>query len=367
MKRLFTLLYCIFKAKKIFSISKKKYVIFDCVNSKVLSKFLPKRQTHIISARANKIKIILFNFKTIFFLINNFFQRSLTVNYFIAMINQINPRFVITTIDNSVTFSILSKYFENKIKFIAIQNASRGDFFDNTNNHNKFFYFTNYMGLSEFDLKIFKKKKIKVKNFFSAGSLKSSYYRYFISKKKNNEKKNYDICLVGKTIYRENKFLPSIRAHAFLKLINFLSIYVKKYKKSIVIQSKSRANYKEKKLYESFFKKTNYKISWRNPEHFTSYKNVESSKLVIGTPSTLLREASIYPNTKILCIDLEKKGRQPFSGINYLGKISYVEFEKKLNFLFKTKYNNYIRKLNYPLNYIMQKNNTINYLLNFLN
>ena len=367
MKRILEIFICILKSKKIFFIKRKKYVIFDCVNSEILSKILPKHETYTISARVNKIKILLFNFKTIYFLIKNIFQRSVTVNYFISLINQINPKFVLTTIDNSATFSILTKYFENKIKFIALQNSNRGDIYGNFKNLNKIFYFTNYMGLGGFDLKLMKKKKIKIKNYFAVGSLKNSYYKNFISTKKNKLKKKYDICFIGKTIFKDNAFLPSKRADATLKLINLLSIYVIKYNKSIVIQSKSKFNIKEKKLYDNLFKKTKYKISWKDPKNFTSYKNISYSSLIIGAPSTLLREASINPNTKILCFDIDKSDSHPFSGINYTNKISYKEFEKKLNFLLKMKYNNYIKKLDYSLDYIMQETDTIKYLLKFLN
>ena len=50
---------------------------------------------------------------------------------------QIQPKFVISTIDNSITFSNLSKYFDNKVKFIALQNGTRGDMYENINDSNK--------------------------------------------------------------------------------------------------------------------------------------------------------------------------------------------------------------------------------------
>ena len=112
MKRYIDILFCILKSKKIFSVEKKKFVIFDCVNSDILSKLLPKNQTYIISARVYLIKKILINFKTISFLFKNFFKRKPQLNYFISLINQIQPKFVLTTIDNSFNFSILSKYFD---------------------------------------------------------------------------------------------------------------------------------------------------------------------------------------------------------------------------------------------------------------
>ena len=50
MKRFFDLFYCILRSKKIFSVKKKKFVIFDCVNSDIVSKILPNNQTFVVSA-----------------------------------------------------------------------------------------------------------------------------------------------------------------------------------------------------------------------------------------------------------------------------------------------------------------------------
>ena len=189
MKRFIKLFYCILRSKKFFSVEKKKFVIFDCVNTDVISKILPSDQTYIVSARYNKITKLLLNFKTILFLIKNLFSRSMQLNYFISLIDQIEPKFVITTIDNSITFSRLTKYFENRIKFIAIQNATRGDFYENKPHQNSLFYFTNYFGLSNFDHELMKIKNIKVKNFFAIGSLRNSYFKNFIHPKIANSKK----------------------------------------------------------------------------------------------------------------------------------------------------------------------------------
>lgn len=86
-------------------------------------------------------------------------MRKVQINYLISIINQIEPKFVITTIDNSSAFSFLTKYFENKIKFIAIQNGTRGGLYDSKEDSNRL-YFTNYMGFGLFDKKILEKKKL---------------------------------------------------------------------------------------------------------------------------------------------------------------------------------------------------------------
>ena len=206
-------------------------MIFDCVGSDLISEILPKDQTFIMSARVNLIKKILINFKIISFLFKNFFKRKKKLNYFISLINQIQPKFVLTTIDNSINFSILSKYFDGKTTFVAIQNATRGDIYRNSNKTNKLLYFSNYMGFSDFDLEVLKNNNIKIKNFFSFGSLRNSYYSKYLHKD-DNEKKNYDICVVCKRTFENGKMVSSeVAADTFI-LLNFLAKYVSKFKKN---------------------------------------------------------------------------------------------------------------------------------------
>jgi surface carbohydrate biosynthesis protein len=368
MKRLFNIFFCILRSKKIFSVEKKKFVIFDCTNSEILSKILPTDETYVISARVNLIKKLLINFTTLQFIIKNFFSRSIQLNYYISLILQLQPKLVITTIDNSVNFSILTKYFENKIKFIAIQNGTRGEFYENNNNLNKNFYFTNYFGFSNFDLELMKKNNIIVKNFFSVGSLTNSYFKKFSSNDSLNLNKIYEICYVGKRTFENGKVVSTkVAADSFI-LLKLLSRYVKKYNKSIILQLKSKKfNLEENNYIEKLFSGTNFKINLMdNLTKFNSYKNISSSKLVVGAPSSLLREASAYPNTKILCLDTEKKkDKIPFVGLNILNETSYEKFEERLNLLFNLNYEDYTKKLEKKHTYLMHNTNTIENLLEF--
>ena len=95
--------------KFIFQVPKKKIVIFDCEGLEIkdaLSDF----NYFIVYTRANKIKKIYFSKKILLFLFFNFFKKSLKQNYLIALIKEINPKIVITMIDNSEDFYIISKY-----------------------------------------------------------------------------------------------------------------------------------------------------------------------------------------------------------------------------------------------------------------
>ncbi len=369
MKRLFNIFLCILRSKKIFSVDKKKFVIFDCENSKILSEILPKDETYIISARINLIKKLLINFTTIKFLIKNLFSRSIQLNYYISLILQLQPKIVITTIDNSLNFSILTKYFDGKIKFIAVQNGTRGGIYENENNGNQTLYFQNYLGFSNFDLELMRKKEIYVKNFIPAGSLKNSYFKNFIKKNDNDLKNNFDICFVSKKMFEKEKFVLSEGADLSLELLKLLSRYAQKYNKKVAIQSKSKTyNSFESRFIEKLFSKINYKIFLLDDEkNFDSYENISSSKIVVGPPSSLLREASTYYNTKILCFyPRNKPGKYPFVGLNNLSESSYEKFEERLNLLFNLNYEDYTKKLEKKHTYLMHNSNTIENLLEFL-
>ena len=154
-----------------------------------------------------------------------------------------------------------------------------------------------------------KKNNIIVKNFFSVGSLTNSYFKKFSSNDSLNLNKIYEICYVGKRTFENGKVVSTkVAADSFI-LLKLLSRYVKKYNKSIILQLKSKKfNLEENNYIEKLFSGTNFKINLMdNLTKFNSYKNISSSKLVVGAPSSLLREASAYPNTKILCLDTEKK------------------------------------------------------------
>ena len=115
----------IFSKKKFGNPEKKKVIMFDCDSPPQLEMILPKRETYVLSTRVNKINKIYLNYDLIKFMFFNFFRYSMRMNYLIRVIQQINPKVVITWIDNSEDFYIISKLLRNQIKFIAIQQASR--------------------------------------------------------------------------------------------------------------------------------------------------------------------------------------------------------------------------------------------------
>jgi hypothetical protein len=100
--------------KILFSIKKKDIVIYDCINSYELSKLFENENFFILSSRREQIKNLYLSKKIILFILKNFFKRKIKLNYMIALIEEINPKLVITGIDNSVEFSKLARFYYKK-------------------------------------------------------------------------------------------------------------------------------------------------------------------------------------------------------------------------------------------------------------
>ena len=206
-KRIFSIIKFLFKVNFENSIDQKKIIIFDCVNSFVLTNILEKNNYFLLSTRLEKISKIYLNKNIILFMVRNIFKRRIKLNYLISLINEINPSVVVTNIDNSVEFSLLSKFFLGKRKFLAIQFANRGDIAKDRRGFNKLLYFTNLICIGEYDYYLLKDKDIKIHKHFIAGSLKDSFYEKNINK--NNENKKYDICFMGKQWTKNSKLMTN--------------------------------------------------------------------------------------------------------------------------------------------------------------
>ena len=118
----------------------------------------------------------------------------------------------------------------------------------------------------------------------------------------------------------------------------------------------------------NIFSGCNYKISWKENFRYESYKNISTSKIVIGLPSTLLREAYFY-KTKVLCCEKiqYRKDSHPFGGLNYLCNFSYKGFEERLNHLFDINYEQYLDQLEKPRSFYMSNTDTIKFIKNLVN
>ena len=100
--------------------------------------------------------------------------------------------------------------------------------------------------------------------------------------------------------------------------------------------------------------------------YFNSYKSILKSDVVIGLPSTLLREAT-YFDKKILCVDYSENLLHPFKDIALCSSKNFDDFLFKLDSLLEISSENYFKKLNYSKNYIVGEINTLEKINTLIN
>ena len=62
-------------------------------------------------------------------MINLIIIKNFKISYLVSLLLlEINPKIVVTNIDNSIDFSLVARRLFKKIKFLAIQNAARYQF-----------------------------------------------------------------------------------------------------------------------------------------------------------------------------------------------------------------------------------------------
>ena len=276
------------------------FVIFDSEPMDV-EKILPNKNYIIIPTRIGQINKIYIYKKIIFYMIKNFFKRSLKQNYLTALIKVIAPKIVITHISDSEDFHVVSKILNNKIQFIAVQtyNPTMHDKMFSAEG-NKNFFIPNFFCYGECDELFYKKKKVNIGSFEVVGSIQSSLsHEYTKSEKLKINPNKYDICLIAEPYPYLNKDWTQVKnyaecfglvaefTHRLCKKHNLNMIFSGKYPKNTV--SSSREIY----FYKHYLKNYNFEI-FQSPEEtrkYSSYINIMQSKLVIAMWSTILREA----------------------------------------------------------------------------
>ena len=373
--KILNLIYFFKKINFVFSkIDRQKIIIFDDITGELSFIFSKEKNCFFMSPRIQNIDKIFINYFIIKFILFNFFKRKIKINYLIALINIIDPKLVLTYVDNSQDFHTLSKFFNKKKKFLAIQNATRADYFYSNQNEKKKIFYQKLFCLGDFDVNFLNDCNISG-DYEVAGSFRTSV---FINKFNNNLNKNkkFDICLIGKNlvkIFQPVKIYENKVISEYLILLENLKKYIQEKNVSLVVCCK---NYgfkleAEKSFYKDFFGSLNVTVSSNggditDDDYFNSYKSILKSDVVIGLPSTLLREA-IYFDKKILCVDYSENLLHPFEDIALCSSKNFDDFLFKLDSLLEISSENYFKKLNYSKNYIVGEINTLEKINTLIN
>jgi len=353
-------------------------IVYNSDSVKQLEYVLEKKKYIILDLSLLHLKEIYFSFKLIATIFSNLFKFNLSINYFYSILKVIDPKIVITACDNHKIFFDLAKLLDKKIKFIAVQNASRLDIPRNEylfrkkliqKNFNQEFYIPHFFCFGQYEIDNCDLYNININKFYKVGSINTSNFFYYLKKNQIKIIKNkFDICLISEPALGENKrYLVDNIEERFALTVNYTVNFARKFNYKLVFASKRLKNLKSTKYFfdseMNFYKRYlnnddfDYLIKNTNPKEnfFSSYFAIFQSKVAVATQSTLLRD-KIGIGEKILSCNLT--GMQlynfPLNGICTINNCNYEQFERRLNEIMTISTKDYFNRIDKDKKYVME-------------
>jgi hypothetical protein len=293
---------------------KKKILVFDRASSDALKLFISNHQFEILDRRKESVNI--------YVAVTTFLKSGLKdfkSNYFKNYLLAVNPRIVITFIDNNFTFFLLKKLFPGP-KYICIQNGNRNEIF--FKELKKFYNLNKNLEIDYFF--VFNKNIIKhlssfVKSkYYSIGSIKNNH---FVKKKKINEKKY--ILFVTQTTSN----FRIAETYVFQELNKFCS--QKKIK--LIFLEKKKSNIFNENFFRDKLKSSNW-VYVKYIDIKSTYEIINKSLMVIFLDSTLGYEA-LSKGIKVACF--------PYGSLNKsFGNHDIQQTQAPIKFGYPNKFNN---------------------------
>ena len=287
----FNLFYKIYIAPpKVWILPKKTDIlIYDCVGSEIILQYLEGKNRSIFPVRGESINMPCFFLALITL---NFWKKNSFVEYSVSYIKKVQPKLVITFIDNNPNFYVLSKRL-SFCKTVFLQNGSRSEFADifDTLVKNPA-YQVDYMFVHG------KEIGRHYQNYISGdaipiGSLKNNHYVkkrpsekfgiIFISswRKKSDNKNYFYKDPAGKDVSWDLFYSAEARILEFLDLWCFYN------NKTLIICG---CEIKETSLEERYFQSLLLKCNWKyikKTNSSSSYDLIDKGEIVATIDSTL--------------------------------------------------------------------------------
>lgn len=336
MRKLKNLVLLILKCKFIFSDPKKtKIVILDPVYSYEVVRTLRQFKPFLLNNRIEQINEIYLSSSIIFFLIKNFFKYSLKLNYLLALIKISDPKILITRIDTSNDFHILSKILYKKVVCISLQQGLRAlpnknlKVTDTDKNDFQKYFIPEFFVFSHSDKYFFRNLKTKVKNYHIIGSIRARAALNYFKLRNINTSISYDFCLISSPGKYSTTGYIAQYLHDFCKEKNF---------SYVIAADTDLKDGNELQFYREFMGDRKINIVKNFHRKYTSYRIILKSKVIVGQFSTLLKESLSY-NKKILEIN----------GIinNFANKDLFIYKKNNIKNVWQPKINSYSKFMNF--------------------
>jgi surface carbohydrate biosynthesis protein len=279
--------------------SPKKFLIFDKTNSEILQKYL-KNKYCILHTRNEKINI--------FIVIKNIIKFKFSkIEYYNTYIEFVEPKIIITAIDNNPAFYLLNKKYNQKK--ILIQMGWKSPIYDKSiftlkngipkvvknKKYNVDYIFVYNSEIGKFFKNLNAKKIIKI------GSIKSNFFKI------KNKKKTIDLLYISSwtNIKPNTEITKSINGEQYIskhiKILEIIAQYAKNNGLKLSVLGKRSTDDLEYNFYKNILKD---KINWvfLKSKHHNSYHVTDKSKIVINLHSTLGYE-SLSRGNKTIFLD----------------------------------------------------------------
>lgn len=371
--KLLSYLRILFLVKYNFNTPRKgEIIVFDDTSMEQLKPVIKNFNYFILETRFERLKKIYLTKKIIFSMLKNI-KIGIFNSYLLSIIDQVNPKLILTFIDNSHRFSIFANIKKNKYKFVAVQNGARYEHkIVNLLKKRKIkvelkkFFIPHFFCFGKNEINDYKKNNQIVGKFDVVGSLRlSNFLNSQKNYKKTNSKKTNDILLIS-DVYCWDANLEKLNfpiEEGLINLIRFTIRFSQKYKFKMKIAARSKLNnfIKEKEFYKKNLSKNEYEFLLKNiffrSENHKTYKIMQKSKIVIGTMSTMLRE-NLSLNGKTLACNFTNTNifDFPIKGLCFSKNMNYENFEKQLSKIYKISLKEYYNQLSENRYYVCKNN-----------
>ena len=281
--------------------------------------------------------------------------------YILSVIKIVDPKVIITLIDNHPVFHWLCEHYDSA-ELMAIQNGTRTR--GQLHSNQSYYILQHYFCFGNYEKDLFSEFGYKVKNYHPVGSLLSGYY---INSKMLNQTPIYDICVISAwrgDIGNSDDVKESMKAMEILD--GMLSRYIKKtnIKVSIIMRSEPESNDRnipvygnEKEYFQNIYPDS---VNLIDPDfqNRNIYSEILKGDLIISMGSTAIREA-FGMGKKILYCDFTKSDLyNDYHEMVLYKDQNYESFKKRLDELLEISIDDYKKITKEYASYLM--NNDIN-------
>jgi len=325
-------------------ISKKKYdvVVIDSIGLEWLNYCIPEGLSICPVEIDNRLPVVK-SLSFLYSLLKKVANNGVTsTSLLAAIIEELNPKVVMTYIDDNRFMGPLQTLFPEKL-IISIQNGLRLND-PNFRPMGKYLSFPNYFGFGEHELSMMKVKNASVAEYYSVGSLRMGIFLTHFYKAKR--KPSQEICLIssyGKSVFNSSSELNIELALSYNNICKFLSKFSKDNGIKISVAMRYAVDNEEYldelKYYEDNIGQKSIICFANNRKTLSAYQTGMDSVVVVSFISTLMFEL-FGSGKKILCCGIANNNLAKILDTRVqcekipkkflLEKWDYDEFESKL-------------------------------------